>query len=511
MKKIALLLLFLNSYVFSICNGNLLPVDLHVDKVLNSGYTLGFSSGGTYLAYGSNCASSRVYHYPNSNVFEVVTSDLYVWQQDPTYTCDDSSKEFNSTVGSCTCTGEMVTDSVGDCVCPSPKEKVGVIPCGSTSPESFVCMLPCQEGYQRHDFGLGCCPIGQMGSCLGGCCEEIDFDINTSTCKTPCLQNEYRGDDGECHSGCNICDGAEQQAEQACEAQNQYLTDFECLPNADCTNFTVNGNCVNTPTCTECEDRLIIRQNECSSLGSYLVDFDCSDNPTTCEVINYDSGECIDDDSSPLDPNYGDGSQDNNNDTNDIPDTDNSATSTTTTNTTNSDGSTSTSTGSTTFDMPDYNPALETIGDNIEDVTKATNAQTKANNQNTDYLGKKLDKIDDSINDLTEGEINIDYTPDIDLNSRFIDKIDEAIGGKWIDFEVYIKDLYIDQKDKYFNQTYVNKTCSSIPTVSFSILGSEYTIMSQAKLEEFGIITTLRSIIIFMFVISGVLVALRGD
>jgi hypothetical protein len=197
---------------------------------------------------------------------------------------------------------------------------------------------------------------------------------------------------------------------QTCETDDNNQTDNNETAPDKCSSHW-DGSSL-TPYAEFCETKIIITTNETFTCYKNCQDVPRDDNATSPErcaelggFINYD-GICTDDDSNPFDPDYGNSDESS---SDDIPDTNNTATSTSTTKTTQSNpdgtsGGTSTSTTTQSIEMPDYNPALESIGDKIAEGKKATEKQTASDKENTKYLGEKLDDIKKSIDEIKEGD-----------------------------------------------------------------------------------------------------------
>ncbi len=271
-----------------------------------------------------------------------------------------------------------------------------------------TCLVPCEAGTHRNAMG-GCCPDGFGMFCTASdgfkYSESSDTDSHSGWHWSSCADTN-QDNNGTCPSG------QEKDRFGACVAMcpaGQYrdLTN-ECSPIPDCADNedfnTTSAQCEakpqnpddDNPNCTECEERGQQRLEECSKLGngSFLEGFKCQENET-CEVTTYNAGVCTDNDNDPRDPNYGDGSQENNDNTDDIPNsTEENLTQTTQT---NDDG-----TQTTTTTQRNYDDALEAIGDNIDDSRKATNAQTEANKENTEFLGKKIDATNEHLKDIND-------------------------------------------------------------------------------------------------------------
>ncbi len=503
MKKIVLILLFLNNFLFSDSDDGTC-----VWQIVDSGTSVS----------------------TNYNTVPDGTVNCEAFQKN-TYTYIDNDKKLQNEWIRYGCPADMTRE--GDtCVCPAGEELVSSQTCPASPSPTLSCKLPCADGYSRNSAGE-CCPNGLDVFCdidthLWSDCkcpdgnDMIDNGNGIFSCASPCDENSTRGgaDVGyECIPNCNICNGVEDQAEQACQEMGQYLIDFSCIPNAECTDFVPSGSCVNAPNCTECAERQITRADECRILhGAYLSNFECSENLETCEVTNYNAGECIDDDSNPSDPNFGDGSQGNNDETNDIPDTNNSGQAIPI-DSDNDPSNGNDGKGGFDIDMPDYNPALETIGDNIEDGTKATNAQTKANKQNTEYLGKKLDDIVNNTKDIKDAldsdgsQISRDHTPNQEFDKDgFKDIITGELSDITADFKTSVDTYWDSISGTYFERDYFVVTdCPTLPTLTFTLQGQDVVLISQERFDSYGILPILKKIVIFIFTLSGVMYAFRSE
>ncbi|MCH9814775.1 MAG: hypothetical protein K0U47_12635 [Epsilonproteobacteria bacterium] len=423
-------------------------------------------------------------------------------------------QQFSTTTGTCQCPNPEQVFTNGVCTCPVGTESAPFATCPPTPHPPSHCVAPCPEGQSRNQAG-SCCPSGLGLFCntetheWSDCqCPEgsdaIPQGDGTFLCDLACDEGFERGEDGECQASCNICEEYKTNAELACQANEQYLYNFTCTPNEECSDAMISGQCI---SCTECVTRESERKIECSQYGAYVEGFQCGENPETCEVTNYNQGECIDDDTNPNDPNFGDGSQSNNDETNDIPDINNTAIEKTDAN------------GDTKIDLPDYNPAFESIGDNIEDNRKAINAQTKANKQNAEFLSDKLDKIEANTKDIKDAltsdgsGISKEHTPNQEFDKAgFKEIITNELNQLSTEFTNSINHYWDNISSTYFERDYfIVNDCPTMPTLTFTIQNKEVVLISQERFDSYGIFPIFKKIIIFLFILSGILYAFRSE
>ncbi len=344
---------------------------------------------------------------------------------------------------------------------------------------------PCPDGMEKDNFGdcVTTCPDGQYRDNTNECapipsCDMSYQDFNTTSgeCEgTPPPADPEPDDCSTRWAGSSLIGTAE-------------FCEDKIIVVADGSTLFCYRNCRSTPYTTE---------TRCAELGGF---------------IDYNK-ECVSDDTSPFDPDYNDGSSENDA-TNDIPDSTNDSTSSTTdTTNTNADGSSGgTSSSTTETTSRNYDEAFEAIGDNIEDSTKATNAQTSSNKQNTEFLGGKLDSINDNLSfdgskvpsDFTFNED--DYQIDTDTFTSYMTTALEPITNYTTEKMDAVWDTF---KDKFKDTVLFSETCQVFPSLKadFTVGGQtkEMVIFSQDFIDDYGIATIIKPIVIFIFTLMGLM------